>query len=89
MRHRSGLIRPAARSRGRMTGLPRGIKIMRMSVAEIIAELPKLTPADLRMVRRKLIELAEENDEVAACDAAAALDGAQTLDRLEAEDDAR
>ncbi len=59
-----------------------------MSVAEILTELPKLTPADLRSVRRKLIELTEENDEVAACDAAA-LEGAQTLDRLEAEDDAR
>lgn len=59
-----------------------------MSVAEILTELPKLTPADLRSVRRKLIELTEENDEVAACDTAA-LEGAQILDRLEAEDDAR
>ena len=59
-----------------------------MSVAEIITELPKLTPADLRMVRRKLIELAAENQETASCDAAT-LEGARMLDRLEAEDDAR
>ena len=59
-----------------------------MSVAEILVELPKLTPTDLRMVRRKLIEIAEEDSGAAACDATA-LEGAQTLDRLEAEDDAR
>ena len=59
-----------------------------MSVAEILTELPKLTPTDLRMVRRKLIEIAEEDSGAAACDAAA-LEGAQALDRLEAEDGAR
>ena len=71
-----------------MTRLLQGARIVRMSVAEIITELPKLTPTDLRMVRRKLIELTEENGEVASCDASA-LEGAQMLDRLEAEDDAR
>ena len=59
-----------------------------MSVAEILTELPKLPPADRRIVRRKLIELAGENSEVAVCDATA-LEGAQMLDCLEAEDDAR
>jgi hypothetical protein len=59
-----------------------------MSVAEIITELPKLTPADLLAVRRKLIEIAKENSEAASCDAAT-LEGAQMLDRMEAEDDAR
>ncbi len=54
-----------------------------MSVTEILTELPKLTPTDLRTVRRKLLGIAEENDEVSACDAAA-LEDAQTLDRLEA-----
>ena len=59
-----------------------------MSVAEIITELPRLTPADLRTVRQKLLEIAAENEEAAACDAAA-LEGSQMLDRLEAQDDAR
>ena len=58
-----------------------------MSVAEIITELPKLSPADLRMVRRKLLEIADENSEVLSRDAA--LESAQMLDRLEAEDDVR
>ena len=57
-------------------------------MADILTGLPRLAPADLRAVRRKLIELAEENSEVASCDAAA-LEGAQMLDRMEAEDDAR
>ena len=59
-----------------------------MSAAQIIDELPKLTPADLLAVRRKLIEISEENEDVAMCDAAA-LEGAQLLDKLEAGDDAR
>lgn len=58
-----------------------------MSVAEIISELPKLTPEDLRIVRWKLIEIAEENQEAASCDAAV-LESAGILDRLEADDDA-
>ena len=56
-----------------------------MSAAQIIDELPKLTRADLLTIRRKLVELAAENEEVAACDAAA-LEGAQMLDRMEQED---
>ena len=59
-----------------------------MSVAEILTELPKLAPKDLRAVRRKLLEISEENSEAASCDAAA-LEGAQMLDRMEAEDDGR
>ena len=59
-----------------------------MSAAQIIDELAKLTPADLLAVRRKLIEISEENEGVALCDAAA-LEGAQLLDKLEAGDDAR
>ena len=58
-----------------------------MSAAQIIAELPKLTQSDLLAVRRKLVELAEENEEVALCDALA-LEGAQMLDKMEAEDGA-
>ena len=59
-----------------------------MSVMQIIDELPKLTPADLLAVRRKLIEIGEENEGVSLCDAAA-LQGAQLLDQMEAGDGAR
>jgi len=59
-----------------------------MSAAEIIAELPSLSPADLRQVRRKLVELAEENEEIALCDISATA-GAQLLDRMEEEDGSR
>ncbi len=54
-----------------------------MSVAEIITELHKLTPADLRMVRRELIVIGEKDQETACCNAAT-LDGARMLDRAEA-----
>jgi hypothetical protein len=37
-----------------------------MSAAEIIKELPKLTEAERREVRRKLAELAAENEDSAA-----------------------
>jgi hypothetical protein len=59
-----------------------------MSAAQIIDELAKLTPADLLAVRRKLIGISEENEGVALCHAAA-FEGAQLLDKLEAEGDAR
>jgi len=36
-----------------------------MSAAEIIKELPKLTEAERREVRRKLAELAAENEDIA------------------------
>ena len=55
---------------------------------QIIDELPNLTPADLLAVRRKLIEISEENEGVSLCDAAA-LQGAQLLDQMEAGDSAR
>jgi hypothetical protein len=58
-----------------------------MSAADIINELPKLTEAELRSVRQRLLELAAQNDDIALCDQAA-LEGAVMLDRLE-EDDAR
>lgn len=58
-----------------------------MSAAQIILELPKLTLPDRLLIRRKLTELAEENDEVALCDAIA-LEGAMMLDEMEAEDEA-
>jgi hypothetical protein len=58
-----------------------------MSVAQILSELPRLMPADLLAVRRKLIELAEKDEAVALCDAIA-LEAAQMLDRMEEEDGA-
>ena len=62
------------------------MEIPLMSVAQIIQELPKLTALDLFAVRRKLMELADENEEVALCDAMA-LEGARLLDQMEAEDE--
>ena len=56
-----------------------------MSTTEIIKELPKLTEAERRAVREKLLELAAENEEVALCDAAA-VEGACLLDQMEADD---
>ena len=58
-----------------------GNRFATMSVSQIIDELPSLTPADLRAVRRKLVEMSEENEDIALCDAAA-LEAAQEFDRL-------
>jgi len=54
---------------------------------EIINELPKLTEAELRSVRARLLELAALNEDVALCDQTA-IEGAVMLDRME-EDDGR
>jgi hypothetical protein len=59
-----------------------------MSAREIIDELPRLTAADLMAVRRKLMELAQENEDIALCDAMA-VEGARLLDRMEGEDGRR
>ena len=56
-----------------------------MSAAEIIDELPKLSEADLRLVRQRFVELAAKNEDVGLCDQTA-LDGASMLDRMEEED---
>jgi hypothetical protein len=56
-----------------------------MSAAEILNELPKLTEAERRAVRRKLSELALENEDIALCDKAAT-EGAMMFDRMEDED---
>ena len=58
-----------------------------MSAAEIIRELPELTEADRRAIREALLEIANENPDVALCNQAA-LEGARMLDRME-DDDAR
>lgn len=59
-----------------------------MSAAEILKELPKLTEAERRAVRQKLLELAEENEAVALSNQAA-LEGAMILDRVEDKDASR
>lgn len=59
-----------------------------MSAADILLELPKLPKPDLLAIRRKLIELAEQNDDVALSDALA-LEGAQMMDKMEEEDGTR
>ena len=58
-----------------------------MSVAEIIKELPKLPEADRRAVREVLLQIANQNPDVALCNEIA-LNGALMLDRME-DDDAR
>ena len=56
-----------------------------VSAAEILHELPRLTEAERRAVRQKLLELAAENEEVRLCEQAA-LEGAILLDRMEDKD---
>jgi hypothetical protein len=59
-----------------------------VSATEILNELPKLTEAERRAVRQMLLELAEQNEDVAACNQAA-LEGAMMFDRMEDEDAGR
>jgi len=56
-----------------------------MSTTEIIKELPKLSETDRRAIREVLLEIANENPDIALCNQAA-LEGAQVLDRMEEED---
>ena len=56
-----------------------------MSTTEILEAMPKLSPPELKAIRRKLQELADENVEIALCDESA-LAGAMMLDRMEAKD---
>ncbi len=56
-----------------------------MSVTEIIEELPRLPESDRRAIREVLLEIANEDPDVALCNQAA-LEGAQMLDRMEGED---
>ena len=59
-----------------------------VSTAQILIELPHLSHSDRREIARRLIELEEEAQTLADCDARA--DGNfQLLDAMEAEDDAR
>jgi hypothetical protein len=56
-----------------------------VSTTEIIKELPKLSETDRRAIREVLLEIANENPDIALCNQAA-LEGAQVLDRMEEED---
>jgi hypothetical protein len=56
-----------------------------VSASEIIKELPKLTEAERRTIRGGLLEIANQDTDVVACNQAA-LDGALMLDRMEDED---
>ena len=57
----------------------------RMSAAEIIAELPKLSETEHRAISREILALAAEQEEYAIADALL-VSACQDLDRLEAED---
>jgi uncharacterized membrane protein len=56
-----------------------------MSATEIIRELPQLTDAERRAIRQALVEIANENEDVAICNQTA-LEAAITLDRMEEQD---
>jgi len=56
-----------------------------VSAIEIIKELPRLTDQERRAIRQVLLDIANQDDDVAACNQAA-LEGAMLLDRLENED---
>ena len=58
-----------------------------VSASEIIKELPKLSEAERRAIREGLLEIANQDPDVALCNQSA-LDGALVLDRME-NDDAR
>ena len=59
-----------------------------MSATEILNELPNLTEVERRAIRQMLLELAEKDEDVAACNQAA-LEGARLLDRMEDDDAGR
>jgi hypothetical protein len=56
-----------------------------VSASEIIKELPKLSEAERRAIREGLLEIANQDGDVALCNQTA-LDGALMLDRMEDED---
>ena len=56
-----------------------------MSAFEIIKELPKLSEAERRAIRDGLLEIGNQDPDVALCNQAA-LEDALMLDRMEDED---
>jgi len=57
-----------------------------MTAAKIIKELPWLSGADRRALREVLLEIANQDPDIAGCNQAA-LEKALLLDRMEDEDD--
>ena len=57
---------------------------MRVSATEIIQELPKLSPAERRTVRRVLSDLAAKDEDVQLCNQVAT-EAAMMFDRMEEE----
>jgi len=64
--------------------LPTDAIIFAVSASEIIKELPNLSEAECRAIREGLLEIANQDPDVALCNQAA-LDGALMLDRMENE----
>ena len=64
-----------------------GVSLLCVSAIEIIQELPRLSPAERRTVRRMLSDLASKEEDVQLCNQVAT-EAAMMFDRLE-EDDAR
>ena len=62
--------------------LPAEAIISLVSASEIIKELPKLSEAERRAVREELLEIANQDPDVALCNQAT-LEGALMLDRME------
>ena len=58
---------------------------MRVSATEIIQELPELSPAERRSVRRVLSDLAAKEEDVQLCNQVAT-EAAMIFDRMEEED---
>ena len=56
-----------------------------MSASEIIKELPNLSEAERRSIREGLLEIANQNPDIALCNQSA-LAGALMLDRMEKDD---
>ncbi len=61
--------------------------LLPMSMSEILAELPRLTPEERRELGRQLIALEPEQGDLEMCDAAARA-GFSVLDAMEADDQA-
>jgi hypothetical protein len=59
--------------------------VLRVSAIEIIQELPKLSPAERRAVRRVLADLAAKEEDVQLCNQVAT-EAAMMFDRMEEED---
>ena len=59
-------------------------KVTQVSATEIIQELPKLSPAQRRTVRRVLSDLAAKEEDVQLCNQAAT-EAAMMFDRMEEE----